>query len=357
MPSSSIDDVMNDNPTTVNDTVKHDSNKNRVSSGSDGCDAPIIITKDFLNAQPSGVFEELTHKNKQGMELYAMSYRVKPEPKGIMIACHGFAEHVTRAQYKWMAAEVNNLGLSFYGFDHQGHGRSEAYQETRVHIKQFSDYVDDLWSFVQEVMEKEGLNMEEKREGRRIPVFLFGHSMGGGIATEAASQRPDFFDGVILSSPAIKPAAATAKPMMVFAAKCLSSIAPKFSVGEVKAEYVSRNVDVQKGYVVDPLTWNGGARCGWAVKFLKWNDQMKSIFPKTSFPMLILQGTNDKIVDGKGAELLYEHSPSEDKVLKLYEGFFHELLHEPEEDSVKVMGDIVNWLIERIKARGQPVSE
>ena len=44
------------------------------------------------------------------------------------------------------------------------------------------------------------------KENPGLPVFLYGHSMGGGLAAAEAAQEPELFTKVVLSSPMIRPA-------------------------------------------------------------------------------------------------------------------------------------------------------
>jgi acylglycerol lipase len=49
--------------------------------------------------------------------------------------------------------------------------------------------------------------------------------------------------------------------------------------------------------------------------------------------------------------MIYERASSADKTLKVYEGFFHELINEPEADRTRVLGDILGWLNAHAPAR------
>ena len=65
-----------------------------------------------------------------------------------------------------------------------------------------------------------------------------------------------------------------------------------------------------------------------------------------SYPCLILHGGDDRIVDKASARYLYENVSSKDKGIKIYDGFFHEILNEAEKD--QVLSDIQHWIDERI---------
>jgi alpha-beta hydrolase superfamily lysophospholipase len=63
-------------------------------------------------------------------------------------------------------------------------------------------------------------------------------------------------------------------------------------------------------------------------------------------PVLIMQGSMDKLVDPDGAQLMFDIIGSSDKALKIYPGLYHEIFNEPERD--QVFSDMQSWLEEHI---------
>jgi alpha-beta hydrolase superfamily lysophospholipase len=63
---------------------------------------------------------------------------------------------------------------------------------------------------------------------------------------------------------------------------------------------------------------------------------------RIELPILVLHGSADRLADPEGSRVLYEGVASEDKTLKLYKGFYHEIFNEPGQR--QVLGDIKNWL-------------
>jgi len=59
-------------------------------------------------------------------------------------------------------------------------------------------------------------------------------------------------------------------------------------------------------------------------------------------PLLVMVGTGDEIVPPDASRMVHERAASDDKRLIEYEGLYHEILNEPEQD--KVMDDLVAWL-------------
>ena len=59
-------------------------------------------------------------------------------------------------------------------------------------------------------------------------------------------------------------------------------------------------------------------------------------------PLLALHGTADKLTAPSGSRALIETIPSRDKTLRIYDGYFHDLLHEPNGNGAKVEDDIAH---------------
>lgn len=68
--------------------------------------------------------------------------------------------------------------------------------------------------------------------------------------------------------------------------------------------------------------------------------------------MLVLHGTADRVTNPAGSAQLERLARSADKTLKTYDGFFHDLLHEPTPSTVSV--DIRDWLGARASPIGDP---
>lgn len=150
------------------------------------------------------------------------------QPKGIVIISHGYTETVE----KYLENIYYFLRGGYHVFmpEHCGHGRSyrmcsDAGDLSLVHVDDYRRYVDDLL-FV---------SHKAAAEFSELPVYLYGHSMGGGIAAAAAAQAPGFFAKVILSSPMIRP---SSEPVPW----CLAGMIAKFFciVGK-KERYVMGN--------------------------------------------------------------------------------------------------------------------
>lgn len=136
--------------------------------------------------------EEL--EREAGKKIYCVRYRCDA-PKGVVLISHGFTE--TAEKYKEISYYFLKAGYHVYVPEHCGHGRSYRLTEdlSLVHIDSYKRYVEDFL-FV---------SRKARIENPNLPLFLFGHSMGGGIAAAAAAEKPNWFKKVVLSSPMIRP--------------------------------------------------------------------------------------------------------------------------------------------------------
>ena len=91
-------------------------------------------------------------------------------PKGIIVISHGFTESYRK--YAESVYYMLQAGYSVCIHDHRGHGRSYRSNDNAyvVHVGNFEDYVLDLVYMT---------NTIAKKLGEDLPLYLYGHSMGG----------------------------------------------------------------------------------------------------------------------------------------------------------------------------------
>ena len=145
--------------------------------------------KDFLDAHRSTGKLAVA----PGKELYYVLYRAGDVPRGLLVLCHGYTETCTK--YHELIYYFLCRGFCVLAYDHRGHGRSfrEVESPHKIHVENFDAvYVGDLHQMVQKVARKTFPS---------LPLFLYGHSMGGCIAARYIELHPDVFTRCILSSP------------------------------------------------------------------------------------------------------------------------------------------------------------
>lgn len=277
---------------------------------------------------------EFSIETADGLNLRARWWPAGDDPRGVVAVIHGAAEHIGR--YDAFAGALNRRGFAVTGFDMRGHGRSDG---RRLFVRSFDRLVDDAARLLARIT--------EIYPGR--PLFLFGHSTGGTVATLLALTHPVQLESLILSGPLLK-VGENFSPLTIRLAKLLGRFAPRLPLDRIDASHVSRDEDVVQDYEADPLVYHGRIPAGTGAAGIRAIQQIEQEESSLRLPILILHGTADKLADVDGSRRLYRRAASTDKTLKLYEGFYHEVLKDLGKE--KVLADLLIWLEERARRAG-----
>jgi acylglycerol lipase len=268
-----------------------------------------------------GHFKSLGHAN-----IHYQAWIPDGHLKAILLLVHGLGEYCGR--YMNHVNHFVPLGYAIYGLDHFGHGKSDGEREV---IERFDDYTAPLTVYYQMI---KGWHPD-------TPVFIFGHSMGGLITCCCLLEHQADFKGAILSAPSIK-VSGNISPISIAIGRILSQITPKAGVLSLDATAVSRDPDVVEAYVNDPLVFHGKTPARLAAEIFNAMIRLRAEMENITLPLIIVQGSEDKLVDPQGAQLLYNKVGSRDKTLNIYEGLYHEIHNEPERSIM--FKDVENWL-------------
>jgi alpha-beta hydrolase superfamily lysophospholipase len=127
----------------------------------------------------------------------------------------------------------------------------------------------------------------------------------------------------------------------------MSLLLPFARVTEHEIEGISRDREVIEAYKNDPLVYKGKLTARLGAELVDRMDRVLENADKITLPLLILQGSADRVVDKEGASLLFEAAGTEDKTLKIYDGYYHELFNDL--DFERVLDDLSAWLEARLK--------
>jgi alpha-beta hydrolase superfamily lysophospholipase len=261
-----------------------------------------------------------------GLRLYTRRWRPEGAARAVVLILHGLAEHGER--HAPLAEALAAQGYAVEALDLRGHGRSEG---AWTYVDDFEDYVRDLDALIAEV----------RSHYPGLPLFIFGHSMGGTIAALWTITRHPALAGLILSSPAARLWQDDSLAVRL-AMRVVSFVIPKAPTIPLRAYDISRDPEVVRDYDRDPLVYRGGVRARTGYELSRAARHIRERAQEIDAPLLVLQGTADRLVHPEGAAILHRSARSEDKTLKLYEGLYHETLHEPEQQTV--LADLLAWL-------------
>ncbi len=269
---------------------------------------------------------EGTFKGVRNLTIYYQAWLPEGDVKAMLFVTHGLGEHSGR--YMNVVNHFVPLGYAVYGLDHVGHGKSEGGREL---VERFEDYTDTLTLYYKMV--------KGWQPGK--PIFLLGHSMGGLIASYYLLDHQADFKGAVISAPAIKIGDSISKTTITMG-RILSKVAPRMGLLALDANGISRDPEVVRVYVNDPLVFHGKTPARLAAEMLRAMQRVTAEVGAITLPFITLQGGQDKLVDPGGAQMLYDRAGSTDKTLKIYEGLYHEVFNEPER--AQVLKDVETWL-------------
>jgi alpha-beta hydrolase superfamily lysophospholipase len=251
-------------------------------------------------------------------------------PRAVVMLSHGLGEYARR--YDHVAQRFGEAGLVTYALDHRGHGRSGG---KRMLVRDISEYTGDFDILV-------GI---ANRENPGLRSIVLGHSMGGGIVFAYGVERPDNYDLMVLSAPAVA-AQDLVSPLVAFAAKILGVLLPGLPVQELDVNAISRDPAVVAAYNADPLVYHGKVPAGVGRALLQVGETMPQRAPALTAPLLVVHGSEDRLIPVEGSRRLVGSVGSDDVELKVYPGLYHEVFNEPEQD--QVLGDVVSWILNRL---------
>lgn len=242
-------------------------------------------------------------------------------PWAAMLIVHGISEHCGR--WGHVGGFFAEHGVDAWSFDLRGHGRSGG---RRMYVDDFSDYAGDVATVY-----------EHHIAPLRLPWVLYGHSMGGLIATGYLLGDLPRPDAAVLSAPALD---ADVPGYLRVATMVLGTIAPGVRVkSSIVGEHLSKDPAVGEAYLADPLVdLRTSARLGKEF-IIEEQPAMRARAAEVSVPTFVIHGADDRLVPPRASAPLAA-SPHVER--KLYPGLRHELHNEPERD--QVLGDVLGFI-------------
>ncbi|HLT94229.1 MAG TPA: lysophospholipase [Membranihabitans sp.] len=262
-----------------------------------------------------------------------MNNALVEQPRAAVILTHGIGSHSGRNS--GLAEWFNRERISVFAFDLPGHGRTRT---TKWLFDDFQNLTEALHQIYQ--------NAIEYCEIRDVPLFLFGHSMGGLITLDFVIQFQPRVAGVILSAPALDPGDIV-KPWMIRLAGQLRKWFPGLPILKIPPTQLSRDVTVVEDYQKDPLVFQGRIKVATGYEMLTRMQYAMENAVSITHPVLIVQGKADKIVRPDVTGRFFDLLGSRDKTLKLYPEMYHELLKDHGKE--RVFHDLLAWLEEHIQ--------
>jgi len=247
-------------------------------------------------------------------------------PKAALLLQHGYGEYAERfvRQYNQLIPHLLQMGISVYAFDMPGHGRSPG-RRGLVDIRQAIEC---------------HLAARRKLREQPLPVFLFGHSLGGLVTAGSVVRDQSGLSGVILTSAALL---YDVTPGLLAFVNLLAFIAPAVSAplkAGIDGDHY-RGAETDELFTQDAQIFRGklpmlvAATTG-SISYHNWER-----YPEWKIPVLVLHGTEDKATDPAGSQRFFDTIAAQDKLIHLVEGGYHELLND--RDRNKTLQVVLAW--------------
>ncbi|MEL7561860.1 lysophospholipase [Dehalogenimonas sp. 4OHTPN] len=262
----------------------------------------------------------------KGQALYYQAWLPDSRFKAVVVLVHGLADHSGR--YNNVIDYLVPKGYSVWSYDQRGHGKSPG---KRCYIDRFADLTGDLSRFVDFV----------RQENPSLPLFIIGHSLGALEAAFYSTCHPTWVTGAVLSGLVLKAGESITKRTLKLV-KTLSVIIPRLGVRQLECAGISRDENVVKNYIGDPLVFTGKIPARTGAEMLDAMSNVQALSAKIKLPVLLMHGASDRLAEPSGSQLFYNSIASTDKELHFFPGCYHEIFNEPCHDFV--LGTMIRWL-------------
>ncbi|KAI0201005.1 alpha/beta hydrolase [Astrocystis sublimbata] len=282
-----------------------------------------------------------------GTSLFTKTWLPDGPAKAKLIMFHGFSDHVDR--YYGFFPHLAEHGIAVYGIDQRGWGRSATKHSDQGKTGPTTRVLADMAAFIRSQLPSE------------IPVFVLGHSMGGGQVLTLASS-PKYEDvitqirGWILEAPFVGFAPELQPSWLVVASgRLAANVVPHFKLHRpIPPEDITRDKEVQESIRNDALMHDYGTLEGLASMLDRTADLSsgKLVPCKAVRSLLVTHGTADKATSFDKSRAWFDRHQAgiPDASFKAYEGGAHQLHADLGKE--EFYEDVCRWIVERVDGEG-----
>lgn len=291
-------------------------------------------TVEFVEKVLGNIKEEGYFKGENNVDIYYEKYCVCNE-KGRIVISHGFSECLEK--YNELIYYFTQDGYSVYAIEHRGHGRSGYLgkrHKSQVNVEKFEYYVEDLKTFLDEIVIEKG-----------VDLYLYAHSMGGGIGTLFLEKYSGYFKKAILSAPMMEINTGKYSKRMSYLISVIYKVIGKgdnfiigqgafdgaYNLNEAGSSNKHRYENHLNQLRSDEVIQRGGGSFNWINESLKATNTMleERNIKKIDIPILLFQAGRDTFVKDDGHNRFCEKASNCKKIR--IENAKHELFMENDE--------------------------
>ena len=286
--------------------------------------------------------QDRTFEDTDGVRIHFDVYAPDPagsRPAAVVQLAHGVGEHAGR--YRALAEHLAAAGFLVYADDHLGHGRTgmeqwhgDASRLGRLGAGGLRAAIRGVHAFSDMI----------RAENPELPLAYVGHSWGSLIGQLLLNRYSDEYDAMVLSGTAYRmPGSMNSGDLNKRHAH----------LGTTGAEWLSRDPEVARAFVEDPLTTLTPLQ-----KLFGTLDAARLLGRPArrlahDLPVLIQVGSDDPLGGTASARKLERafrsRSGLSDVTTIVYEGARHEIFNET--NRAEVFADLTEWLLERFPSR------
>jgi alpha-beta hydrolase superfamily lysophospholipase len=261
---------------------------------------------------------------KDGLKLYTTTNAVENPIAGLLII-HGLGEHIERYDSVFAALAKNQIIA--YGIDLRGHGKSEG---KKGHSPSYELLMEDI----------EELMKTFRADFNELPMFIFGHSMGGNlVANFVIRRRTQELNGFIVSSPFFELAFKPPK-WKESLGKMMSKTFPSYTdKSDLNTKGLSKIPEVVTAYENDPLV-HAKITAGLYTQLTSSGVYALKNSEKIEIPGFAYHGDTDPITSHDATKSFAENN--ELIFWKSYQGVLHEGHNDKEQE--EVIDALIAWI-------------
>ncbi|PYH42262.1 acylglycerol lipase [Aspergillus saccharolyticus JOP 1030-1] len=285
-----------------------------------------------------------------GVEVYQKTWSppTTNPPLAIIVHFHGFSDHINN--YYDLFPTLARQRILCTGIDQRGWGRSVRCKADRGNTGPTPLILADMAAFIH----------AQQQSFPDLPLFLSGHSMGGGLVATLAST-PKYqslvasLRGLILEAPYIGlTPEQTPSSLLVFAGRLAGRLLPHFQLTQkMVIENLVRDPEVQRQIKNDPLNHMTGT----LEMFANMLDRAaaltagKLVLSPGVQSVLVAHGTGDQCTSYEISKRWFDQQtrrvPAQQKKFASYDGWSHIMHADLPELRAVYANDVAAWVVER----------
>lgn len=248
-----------------------------------------------------------------GVPIYEWKDDQVEKPRKILVAVHGFAQQ--GGALSFIAQKYAQQGYLVIAPDLRGHGR---WRETDASMEEnLQKSCDDLAKILAQL----------HKRYKKADIYCIGESTGSGVLMNAIEKEDRGIRAVVLCAAGSQPAFHNPAVMGASFIKGMASMVSQVDIKSYLQHYLSDDPRVAQEMIDDPLAKKSQSALQLlgTMSFIRDMPGRASRMP-SSIPVLVMQGSEDQIVNAESAQAVFDSLKTDDKKFVVVPGSGHILV-------------------------------